>query len=369
MFQFSNPRYYAKGICDAMLTEPATGVVKYHSNKFTTGNITTEVSLDEIRAGLGNGVAAIIPSNSGLKVDFASQDLNLFAKAAQVGATMSYGAPVMVCKVVTATSAQLEFSVADGVPVAQLGFNVPYAYVQTVGEKSLLEQDGVPYEIDYNEGALSAVVSGFTATVGKEYKILYYVSKATAQVAALGANFDPQVLHFTARIAVYANNGNTKSSGTRVGWLYIIVPRLKLGGDAGVTGDQTNNDTTKISGQALTYDNEVVSANCNECENGNFAYYVFVKDDSASDIVGLALIGGEVSVGLNTTAKLGFRYVLADGSTVLVNDNAVSYAMEPAIEGVSISELGVVTTGDTPGDTEITATFGEITAKATLTVA
>ena len=66
MVNFTDRKLYVKGTCVAQFADPSTGEILYSSNKFQSTGITTESDLGEIRAGLSNGIAAIIPSNSHL---------------------------------------------------------------------------------------------------------------------------------------------------------------------------------------------------------------------------------------------------------------------------------------------------------------
>lgn len=357
MIHFTDPRLYVKGTCEAIATNPATGDIEYFSSKFQTANITTSVTMGEIRAGLGNAVAAIIPSDSTLNVDFTAADFNLWAKTAQLGGTLRYNAPVMVCQNVTATTTALTLDVTGGAPVAQIGFAEPKCYVQIVNQAAPIATTGEAYDIN-GEG----VVQGFTATAGTKYKVWYFVNKASAQIATVSALFDPKVVHFTAQIAVYANNGGAANEGTRVGWLYVIVPALKLGGNGGIVGDQTTNDTTSMSGQAVVYDNTVIGEECDLCGGaGNaLAHYIYVPDDEVSAINGLAVIGGIVDVPTGTTAQLPVKFVMADGSLVTPPSYAEGFTYElgeDAPAGTAISAAGVITAGSTAGDTTATVTY------------
>ena len=147
---------------------------------------------------------------------------------AQVGGTLRYNASAPVCQVVTADSAVLKVDVSSGAPVAQVGMSKVLCYVQTVGESSLIAQDGVPYSI----GA-DGTVTGFTAESGKQYKVWYFINKASAQLGTITSMMNPKVLHWTMQMPVYANANSESNGGTRVGWLYAIVPMLKLNGDGG----------------------------------------------------------------------------------------------------------------------------------------
>lgn len=355
MINFTDTKLYVKGTCQANLVDPCNGQVIYSSNKFQTGNITTSVSMGEIRAGMGNAIATILPSDSALNVEFTAADFSLAAKAAQVGATLSYGAPVPMCQVVTAESSSLSIDVSDGVPAAQAGFSDVFCYVQETGVSGSLASTGTPYAI-----SSAGAISGFTATATKTYKVFYWVTKPSAKMATISTLFNPQVLHFTAQMPVFSNeNCSGSNEGSRVGWLYVIVPRLKLGANAGVVGDQTTADTTSLSGQAVAFDSDVVSGTCTDCTSSELAYYIYVPDDGASAIQGLAVVGGLVTLPKSSTAQIPVRLVMENGQLVIPDSYSTgfTYAAEGAPTGSSVSSAGVVTSGTTSGDFEVTVSY------------
>lgn len=371
MIKFTDKRLYVKGTCQAIASDPVTGQIYYFSNKFQTGNFQTSLTLGEIRAGLGNPIAAIIPSDSAVQVEFTAADFSLWAKMAQVGGSLNYNAPAMVCQTVTATGNSLTIDVSDATPIAQLGYSKVICYVQTVGAESPIATGGVPYDLNPSTGA----ISGFAAVTGTKYKVWYFVNKASAQVGTLKAMFDPRVVHFTVQIPVYANDVSTaQNEGTRVGWLYAIVPRLKLGGTATLTGDQTNNDTTSMSGQAVAFDDDVISEGCTDCDMPDLAYYVYVPDDEAQDIAGLAVIGGVVSVKTGETVQIPIKFVMANGELVTPSSYALcSYELASPPSGTTASDSGLVTAGSTAGDTDFTVSYpasgsAEYTYTGTLSV-
>lgn len=354
MINFTDDRLYVKGTCNVICEDVTTGDVLFQSNKFSTGNVTPSTSLNEIRAGLGNPIAAMIPSDSALQVDFEAADFQLWAKGAQLGAAVTYSAPVPQCQTIKATATTLTIDVTGGAPVAELGESQARCYIQKVGAESLMANDGVAYEI-----SAAGAVSGFTATVNDTYKVWYFVQKATARKAVISSFIDPKVVRFIAQIAVYSNrSGGAGSQGTRVGWLYYTIPYLKLQGDATITGDQTNADTTKISGQAIAYDPSTVTATCSECEASTLGYIVYTPDNDAGLIKGLAVVGGVVNVAKSSSQQIPVRFVMADGSLVIPPDYSdLTYSMTSAITGTSVSTDGVITAGTTAGDGECTITY------------
>jgi hypothetical protein len=355
MINFTDDRLYVKGTCNVICEDVNTGDVLYQSNKMSTGNITPSTNLNEIRAGLGNAIAAMIPSDSQLQVDFDAADFSLWAKGAQLGASVTYSAPVPQCQTVTASSASLSIDVSEYVPVPELGQSEAHCYVQEVGAASLLASDGVAYPI-----SAAGVVDGFTATSGKTYKVWFFIQKAAAQKAVISSLIDPKVVRFIAQIAVYSNRGGAASQGTRVGWLYYTIPFLKLQGDATITGDQSNNDTTKISGQAIAYDPDTVSETCSDCDSSTLGYIVYTPDNASGAIAGLAVVGGVVNVAKSTSnTQIPVRLVMKDGSLVAPASYATgfTYAATGLPSGSSVSEAGVVTAGSTTGDGDVTITY------------
>ena len=354
--RFTDSSLFLKGTATAYLQDADNNIV-YASDKFTTANVTTSVTLGEIRAGIGNAIQAMIPSDSNLNVNFAAADFSLFAKAAQTGAALGYGAPVMVCQTVTASGTSLTIDVTGGVPVAAAGESDAVCFVQEVGAASPIVSGGTAYAI-----SAAGAVSGFTSTSGKTYKVWYHITRANAQIATVNSLFDPRVFRFTAIMAVYDMAGATGANqGTHVGNLHIIVPRLKLGGDAGgITGDQTTADTTSITGQALADSPETIDGACDECANGGtpLAYYIYVPCDTTSGVEGIvAQVGGVVSMAQSATYQLKPALVV-NGELVRNIDLAdFSYTMSTALTGTTVSSGGVISSGTTAGDGEVSVSY------------
>lgn len=371
MIRFTDSRLYAKGIGEAICTDKTTGQILYFSNKFQTGNVTPSVTIGEIRAGLGNAIATTLPSDASVNVEFTAADFNLWAKAAQMGAMLQHNAPVMVCQTITATTASLSIDLKEGTPVAQKGFSKIFCYVQEVGAASPVATGGVAYDINPTDGA----VSGFTATAGKTYKVFYFVNKATAQIATITTAMDPKVVHFIATVAVFSTSaGSSQNEGTRVGTLYIIIPSLKFGANGGITGDQTNNDTTSLSGQAIAYDPDVITDGCDECTGAgsDLAYYIYQPCASGEEeIEGVVANIGGISLKASTTYQMQPRIAMKNGELVKGDANTFTYSATGAPEGTTVgANTGLITAGATVGDftVEVSYTAGESTFKDTCEV-
>ena len=357
MIKFSDPRLYAKGTSNVVLTDPVTGNIIYQSDQFTTASITTSVSLNEIRAGIGNPIVAMLPTDASVSVEFTAADFSLYEKAAQVGADVTYGAPVPAAQIVTAANGTgaLTLDVSETTPVAQLGFSDIFCYVQKVGTTSLLQSvgGGQAYALDPDSG----VISGFSGVAGEDYKVWFFVRKTVAQQATITTLMDPKIVHFTAAIAVYRNMGNTSTSGTLTGWLYVTIPLLKLQANAGINADQSTADTTVISGQAISAADTTVSPLTDLCGQvgNNLAFYVYSPCSEANIIQGLAVVGGLVSVEKSSTAQIPVMFVMPDNSLVPPADYSTGFTYTGAglPSGTTVSGSGLISAGSTAGDAEI----------------
>ena len=354
MISFTDKSLFVKGTCNVILEDIETGNILYQSPKMSTGSISASATLDEIRAGLGNPIAGFISRDSNVTVDFTAADFSMWAKAAQVGAPITYSAPVPKCQIVTATGTTLTVDISDGYPVPELGKVQAKAYVQTVGESSFVSIDGEAYDIS-TEGQ----IYDFIATPGITYKVWYYIQKTTARKAIIGAIMNPKVVRFIAQIAVFANsNGGKGSNGTRVGWLYYTIPYLQLQGDAVIVADQSSSDTTKISGTAISYDPYAHNDECPECTEDVLGYMVYAPDDDAEDVQGIVVIGGSLTVDVGDPKQIKAYFVMNDGSLVSPN-NYSEFTYEIASGGTAyatVDSYGVVS-GVATGETECTVSY------------
>ena len=356
MITFTDPRLYVQGIGTAIMTDLATGDVKYFSDKFQDGNITASADDGIINAGIGNGPVIMIPSNSNVSVAVTSADYSEYAKAAALGGTITSGAPVMTCQTINASGASLSISVDGGTPVAGPGMEDVICYVQEVGAESPVATGGIAYALNATSGA----ISGFVATSGKQYLVSYYVSQANATMTTITTNMKGEVVRFVLQRPIYTNVDASTNQGDLYGMLYEIIPRLQLMSDGGSnSGNQTSPTTTAINGRAITYDPETIVGGCSECAlNGApLLYRIIVPCDKTVGIDGiLGILGGALSI------KNGSTYQL---HPAIIANGALSYSVPPTDFSYSSSSSSVATVGTSTGivtaagtgSTEITVTY------------
>lgn len=355
MLTFTDPRLYVFGIGIGYMTALADGSVKFWSDKFQDGNLTVAGSDNVLNAGIGNAPAIIIPTDPNVQVQVTAGDYNEYAKAAAVGASISYGAPVMTCQTVTASGTSISIGTDAGTPVAGPGMEDAVCYVQEIGAASDVVLGGVAYPVDASTGA----ISGFVSESGKSYLVSYYVSQANASMTTITTDIKGEVVRFVLARPIYTNYNPNTNSGDLYGWLYEIVPRLQLTADgASNSGGQTAYTTTGITGRAIAYDAETISAGCDDCAfaGAPLMYRIIVPCDETSGVEGiLGALGGEVTVASGSTVALD--------PAVIVNGK-LSYSVPVSEFAFTSSATSVATVGEHTG-----VVTGASTGSADITVA
>ena len=354
MIQFTDPRLYVQGVGTAIMTDPATGDILYFSDKFQDGNVTVSADDGIINAGIGNAPAAMIPTNPNVQVQVSAADYSEYAKSAAVGGSISAGAPVYTCQTVSASGTSLTIDVSGGTPVPAPGMERAVCYVQEIGAESRIANDGTAYAI-----SAAGAISGFTATSGKQYLVTYCVSQANATMTTVSTNIKGKVVGFTLQRPAYTNVDAKTNSGDLWGMLYEIVPRLQLMPDgAANSGNQSSPTTTGITGRAISYDPETISADCGGCAiaGSPLLYRVLVPCNKTAGIDGiLGILGGEIALKTSETFQL---------HPAVVKDGKLSYGV-PASDfsyTSGSSSVATVTAGGLVsaagiGDTEITIQY------------
>lgn len=368
MIRFTDPNLYVLGTCSMQFADTNTGDIVYWTDKVTDFNDVNSANELMIRAGLSNGIAAVLTTDSDKTVTATAGNFSLKAKMMQIGGTMQYNGIAPVCQVVTASGTSLTIDVTGGVPVAPYGYQNAICYVQEVSAESPIATFGTAYAI-----TTGGDITGFTATSGKQYKVWYFTHKVSALEATVYSNFQPGVYHVTAQLAVYRNmSGAAANEGTQIGWLYAIYPRYRMTVGNGVNGSQTTADTTDLSGHPLPMDEVAISANCSDCENGVTAYYLYVPVDGTETIKGiLPVIGGVIAVAASGSAQVQPMFIMENNTLVpTASQEGFSYELSSAPSGTSVSTTGLITAGDTAGSGTLTVSYdnGGETLSDTVTV-
>lgn len=339
----NNPELYLKGTCTVTVKRPSDGQIVFQSSKVATNNFTTEVDMSPVRAGLGNTIAIQLPSNSAVNLDLTTADFSLAARAMQVGSSVVYNAIVPVCETITASGSSLSLTGAN--PVACYGDGDKYAYVNFAGATD----PGKAYTIGQGNA-----IEGFTAVEGTAYNVIYYERRADSQELGISGMFAPGVYTVSAQMAVFSTEGaNEGNRGTQVGWAYYYIPRMQFSGNAGINGSQSENASSALSGTALSYEDAAQNNSCVDCNFPMLAYvtYVPLTMNGNNAIVGMTVVGGNITIAKDDSMVIPVKYVMADNTLAQpkFSDLTITSA---ATSTASVS--GGVLTGVAAGSTTLT---------------
>ena len=108
----------------------------------------------------------------------------------------------------------------------------------------------------------------------------------------------------------------------------------------------------------MSADERVVSDVCSDCASSDLAYYIYVPDDGADQILGLVVIGGEISLEQSSTAQIQPYFVMANNQIVPVTPPSLcTYVGSGLPTGTTVASSGVVTSGATAGDGEVVVSY------------
>lgn len=365
-FVFGDPRLFVMG-AELTMYDPATGNVVAYDNVGSDAAINYTFDFTEVVGGMQNQLVGLIPHTTRLTGSYTSQAFSLAQRALLSGGTLSYNAVAPVCETIVASGAALTVSQTPALAQSQSASDtLAWCYVRPTGATTY---EGVNYGVDIS----TKQVQNFTATAGTSYDVFYFTQRASAQQLALPAGANPSIVSVHQKWAVYSEQNGERSQGTLQGYLYVVVPRAMLEGDAGIDGNQTTNSTTSYSWRALS-GAESNMPQCADCDSStaNIAYYVYVPCGTALDAVeGIVILGGDPTITVGTDEQLKVRLVMKDGSTILPDFSALTYSSATTGK-VTISDTGVLHPV-AAGSSVVTVTLPRtgstaLTAKTTVTV-
>ena len=345
-----NPNLFLKGIAELTFMDPSTGNIIGFDNVGSDAAVTSSVNLQEVAGGLGNALVGVFPDTVRLTGTYTSQAFSLETRRLITGGTLAYNAVAPVCETITASGTTLTVSKTPAKHYGQSAADTnAWCYVKPQGAATY---PGTNYEINIG----TKTVVNFAATANQTYEVYYFAQNASAQSLEIPDVFNPTNVTVSIKYGVYAKQNNAVTGGTLQGWLYVIVPRAILNGDAGVSANQTANATTDNSWMALSPDSSGLT--CSDCtSSGNgLAYYVYVPcGDAAAGVMALAVPGGGISVAVSQTKQIPVKYVMPDDTLAQPTYTDLTYS-SAATSTATVTSAGVVT-GVAAGNTTVTITL------------
>lgn len=334
---------YVKGTMDVKGFDPATNNMVYYSNKVSTSQLQSTINLGAVNAGPGNPVVIQIPDSPSLTLNLTTADFSLEGRALASGSNITYGGVVPVDEVAEASGTALTVSQT---PVAPLGG------CDIVG---MVGNDGTAYSID----PATRQLQGFTAEDGQQYCVHYWTTAPSAKQFSVDTLMNPAIVRIFITLPVYATDGAGGSgrTGSRVGSLYITIPRMQFNGDVSTDGSQTTPATTVMNGTALSY-NEACEAgiSCGSQASPKLAYMVLeLYGNPDQNVKSLVVVGGAVDLTGAGPVQIPVKYVMDDGTLMTpLMSNLIFSQSAGSKSYFTVNDTGTVT-GIADGEGTVTA--------------
>ena len=361
-FNFGDPNLFAQGIVEQTLYDPNTGDIVGFDNVGSDVAINYTFDFSELTGGFNNQLVGLIPHSTRLTGTYTSQAFSLKARQLLTGGSLDYNGIAPVCETITATTTTLTVTRTPAKSYAQASDDVyGWCHVRVHGAT---EYKGTNYGVDLT----SKEVQEFTAVAGTQYDVFYFTPWTSSQVLAVPASANPSIVTVQQKWGIYAKQNNSITEGTLQGYLYVVVPNAMLMGDAGLDGNQTTNVKTNYNWQAITPDNNVPVCDACSNESTNLCYYIYVPCGEATQAVSaLAIVGGEITVGVGETVQIPVKYIMPDNSLAQPVYTDLTY--ESANIGTATVSTNGQVTGVEAGTTSVTVSLNNLTAIANITVA
>ena len=335
-------KLFVKGTSRITFFDPSNDSVVYQSDALQSNQIQTSVNLGAIQGGLGNATLINLPDTPNLTISMTAADFSLEAQGLQVGRTPSYNAIIPVRESVAANSSGV--LTVTGTPVVPVGSST---------DKTIGIVDGVAYEFSGKTITLT------TFTQGNTYCVTYFVQKLSAQQIDISTLFAPMIVRALIEMPVFSTTTDDVANGSRVGTLFITVPRLQLNGDINIDASQTTPSTTVLNATALSFD-ELQSSTGNACaaNEPKLAYMALDLDDEDeyAHVVGLVVLGGGVSGEESSTVANPVMLLMDNGETKAIPDYSLFTWTGTA--GTVNTTTGIITLGSTSGDIAVAPSTG-----------
>lgn len=310
-------------------------------------SITVGVSAEDIRGGQGAQLFGKYYHSSTFDINLTDTMFKLEYIAFQTGSTISMGSSIFNDESITLGENGL--GVIQGTPIAFGSYGV-IGWVTVAGAEdyqkvSLTLNAENKYEFTFPGGA-----------VGDEVCIKYVTEDSATRVISVSSNFIPDTVHLVMTANLYdGGSGATSdnaSSGTRVGYITIDVPRFQFNGAQELAMSATGVASTPIAGSALAS----ISANCNQS-----GYYAEIKETIIGskwydNVIMLAVEDSDFTLNTAETRNMHVYAVPRNGSSFLANNANLTFtSANPAIATVTAN--GGVVTAVSAGTTQIIVTI------------
>lgn len=317
--QLGNPNLFLKGMAKVTITDPETGNIIGMDTIPTSAAFSTSANLGEVVGGVGNKLLITIPDTVRVTGSVSSQAFSLKQKAIQMGTDITAGAIAQVVEAVTASGTSISVAGTPAKSPAQSANDTyGWAYVREHGKKTYI---GTNYKVDLSTGA----IIDFTATNGVQYDVLYFTSFVAGETLNIKDVFAPTIASITIQYMVYSKKGNSVSNSSLYGYIYVTIPRAQFGGDAGISGSQTEVATATYEWNALAPDNDITLGETCNTAAGDYAIVSLIPCENTAKYIAIESLGGGVALTSGDTDSIGIVAMTPDGAIQILDTTACSY--------------------------------------------
>lgn len=309
-------------------------------------SITVGVSAEDIRGGQGAQLFGKYYHSSTFDINLTDTMFKLEYIAFQTGSTISMGSEIFSDESTTLGADGL--GIIQGTPIAYGSYGV-IGWVTVAGQEeyqkvALTLNDDNKYTFTFPGGA-----------AGDEVCIKYVTEDAATRVISVSSNFIPDTVHLVMTANLYdggSGASNEGTSGTRVGYITVDVPRFQFNGSQELAMSATGVASTPIAGSALAS----ISANCNQS-----GYYAEIKETIIGskwydNVIMLAIEDSDFTLNAPETRNLKVYAVPRNGSSFLANNANLTFTSANADTATVGANTGVVT-AVAAGTTQIVVTI------------
>lgn len=216
------------------------------SKTMLNNSISIEASSEDIRGGYGALLLGKYWHTSSMTMELEDSMFRMEWIKYATGALGSIGDDVLTSETVTLGAGGAGEIVGTPAPLGSSS--------DLVGWVDNKDDTGTFTEVTFSEaeGKYQFTLEG--GTEGEKVCVKYYSYNGDAQVITISANIIPDEVRAVAKCQLFAGSVNAISKSSRVGFVYIEIPRLLLSGGASLSLTSTGASTTPLSGTALAYD-------------------------------------------------------------------------------------------------------------------
>ena len=288
--------------------DKATNDIIVTSNSLSTAGLDLAVTMEEVRAGLGNVLQGFMPHTTSFSITAEDALFDLNYMALNCGGNITASADVITTENITTTVANT--ITVSQTPVAMAG------NVAVVGWYKLTNAT--------DDAWTTITFTGNTATVaglasGSEVCVKYFYADASAREFTVSTNFVPKIIRAVVTYTLYATSQSATGSTAKIGELVIEIPNFQFTGAQSYSVSASGLSTSPIGGMALaTY-----TGACNGA-----GYYALVKEvitgkDPFANAVKIGVADGDIDLAVSGTETIQVYAFYNDGTAPSKIDNSL----------------------------------------------